>query len=388
MSTLPFIYLDGSSQLEGQNKKIVRAHVAKYFHPHRQVRRGMQGEGPNSIRNQQPQRRIAPHTRCATGSGIPFADQHHIREKETIERGPVPQTVTTLTTLQPTKPPSAVVPDVIKSGIEYEITGADDQLLQLEERETEIQIEPAAVVGLLKSGASREKNLRIGWIRTGMFLFSSYNGRKLNFNLALVSWLTSTIARDSIIVQNCVPSLTKPTATNGGSTKLQRQYLTSEARSIGNTILPCPELSGIKLRPPSGVSVSPQAHRVVEKCKFYSIEKDFPLPKILIRIISDASIVDTGARLRGFSPATLPLRHDYMRAARYHDALWYASVSFASAMDQLFQGMPLNTASLQYKGQAMRAINTNLQNPWCQITDETIAAVQAVASIEVSSKTL
>lgn len=91
-----------------------------------------------------------------------------------------------------------------------------------------------------------------------------------------------------------------------------------------------------------------------------------------------------GARVRGLLPSALPLRNDYMQAARCHDALWHASVSFASVMNQLFQGEPIDSDSLQFKGDAIRAINLNLRDPLHQTTDETIAAVQALASIEVS----
>jgi hypothetical protein len=100
---------------------------------------------------------------------------------------------------------------------------------------------------------------------------------------------------------------------------------------------------------------------------------------------ADAVIVDAGARARGLLPSNLPLRNSYMPAARNHDALWYASVSFASIMNQIFQGKPVDPGSLRYKGQAIRAINSNLHDSSRQTLDETIAAVQCVASIEVRS---
>jgi uncharacterized protein YaaR (DUF327 family) len=76
-----------------------------------------------------------------------------------------------------------------------------------------------------------------------------------------------------------------------------------------------------------------------------------------------------------------------MPAARNHDALWYASVSFASAMKQIFQEVPVNSVSSRYKGEAIRAINSNLRDLSRQIMDETIAAVQCLASIEVRYQT-
>jgi hypothetical protein len=53
-------------------------------------------------------------------------------------------------------------------------------------------------------------------------------------------------------------------------------------------------------------------------------------------------------------------------------------------MDQLLHGASLDSVSLQYKGEAIRTISSNLQDPLRQITDETVAAVQALAFIEVS----
>ncbi len=98
----------------------------------------------------------------------------------------------------------------------------------------------------------------------------------------------------------------------------------------------------------------------------------------------DALTVDSGAKIRGLLPSSLPLRNAYMPAARHHDALWHASVSFASAMSQIFQGVSVDPVSLIHKGDTIRAINSELSDLSHPIADETIAAVQCLASIEVS----
>lgn len=55
MSPLSFIHADGSSRSDSLNKKLVRAHVSKYFHPKKQ---GKQAQ-LNQVGGQQP-RLLAP----------------------------------------------------------------------------------------------------------------------------------------------------------------------------------------------------------------------------------------------------------------------------------------------------------------------------------------
>jgi hypothetical protein len=72
-----------------------------------------------------------------------------------------------------------------------------------------------------------------------------------------------------------------------------------------------------------------------------------------------------------------------MPAAENHRALWNAQVAHSSIMKQIYQGIPLDAASLKHKGDTIRAINCCLQNLSESTKDETIAAIQALATIEV-----
>jgi hypothetical protein len=128
MSALPFVFLNGSPQSKRRNKKIVRLQVAKYrkAKSHRHARQGQQAT------------RIAPNT------------------QRTADSSP------DLTTLPSTKSLPTEVSHAISSGSGYTTTRLDDQKVQLEECPIEIQIEPAAVVGLLTSDGHRGKNLRKG----------------------------------------------------------------------------------------------------------------------------------------------------------------------------------------------------------------------------------
>lgn len=63
-------------------------------------------------------------------------------------------------------------------------------------------------------------------------------------------------------------------------------------------------------------------------------------------------------------------------------------VAHSSTMCQLLKGLALDAASLTYKGETIRAINACLQDESSQTMDETIAAVQALATIEVSFTTI
>lgn len=73
-----------------------------------------------------------------------------------------------------------------------------------------------------------------------------------------------------------------------------------------------------------------------------------------------------------------------MPAARNHNTLWFACVAFSSTMNQLLTGNSIDSDSLTRKGKLIEALNFDLCDSMGQILDETIAAVVALASIEVS----
>jgi hypothetical protein len=99
--------------------------------------------------------------------------------------------------------------------------------------------------------------------------------------------------------------------------------------------------------------------------------------------VTDAAIIDTGAKTRGLSPSGLPFRDSYIPAAKRHEAMWLAFVTFASVVNRILQHTPVDDICLRYKGETIRAIKCNLQHSSEMTTDETIAASQILASIDV-----
>jgi hypothetical protein len=85
-------------------------------------------------------------------------------------------------------------------------------------------------------------------------------------------------------------------------------------------------------------------------------------------------------------PSDLPFRNAFMPAVRHHDTLWHTSVALSSKMNQIFEKTPVENRILKHKGETIRAINTCLQDPSTQITDETIAAILGLATVEVSCR--
>ena len=72
MSPLSFVHSDGTSKTENQNKKLVRSHVSKYFHPKKP---GLKRPQRQAVGGRQP-RLLAPNTQlcvrtiCTSGEQI------------------------------------------------------------------------------------------------------------------------------------------------------------------------------------------------------------------------------------------------------------------------------------------------------------------------------
>jgi hypothetical protein len=75
-----------------------------------------------------------------------------------------------------------------------------------------------------------------------------------------------------------------------------------------------------------------------------------------------------------------------MPAVRHHEALWHTSAALSSKINQIFEKTSVEYHTLKHKGETIRAINACLQDPSTQIADETIAAIQGLATVEVSCR--
>jgi hypothetical protein len=160
MSALFFVNSDGSNQTDSLNKKLVRDHVTKYFHPRKQGKW-------DHIEKQQP-RRIAPKIQLefqpelgvGTSSVTSFID-----DEEELEDPAFPNTNTAPgQTSDQSVPPSfsnPVIPDEICS-----VNGSANQGFEPEIDQIH-HIKPAAILGLPKSGTQREKNTKAGLLKEG-----------------------------------------------------------------------------------------------------------------------------------------------------------------------------------------------------------------------------
>lgn len=163
MSVFSFINLTGSSETEKRNKKLVRSHVAKYFHPNRRAMDGTRYQRSPHIGNCRP-RRIAPRVPRRSGSILFSPDQCPIMPQE-FDWQTQPSQIATILDGHLT-----VTLNAKGSSKASSITGPNNEEFGLDEGLAENQIDSAAVVDLLKLGASRGKNLRIGWLRGGRII--------------------------------------------------------------------------------------------------------------------------------------------------------------------------------------------------------------------------
>jgi len=73
-----------------------------------------------------------------------------------------------------------------------------------------------------------------------------------------------------------------------------------------------------------------------------------------------------------------------MPAVRHHDALWHTSVVLSAKITQIFEKTSMEYHTLKHKRETIRAISACLQDPSTQGMDETIAAIQGLATVKVS----
>lgn len=324
MAPLSFVYSDGSAQCDNLNRKIVRSHVSKHFHP---KKKGTQAQKLEPFGSQQP-RLIAPnHHRLSPGNGSSNLIDHESKSEELNSL--ISDTLDAKVCEQ--NHPSALKDTI---NLDYEVSETSDDDFQLESTRRDGQIEPTTARGRLRSGT--ERNIRIGWLKEGSADVTQTKSRGANKRISGTQW------------RHCIPRHGK-------------------AKSVS----PCPQardlLPSRNLANPILTSASRETRQTIEQyaCK-----------------------VDDGARLRGLVPSELPLRNAYMPAAESHRALWHAQVAHSSFMRQIYQGIPIDAVSLKHKGETIRAINACLQDPSEQKMDETIAAVQALATIELVCKNL
>jgi hypothetical protein len=156
MSTTPFVFLQGSPELASDNRKLVRAHVAKYFHPSRRNQPledfDMQQELPTTLQSK-PQL-------ATNGSGLTTIATE---TSDKLEIKICPMMISVETDPLVEDGPVLYVGNGNSEAMCRNITGNHSNLQFKDNRDTNV-VEPGAVISLLRSGASRGKNMKIEWL--------------------------------------------------------------------------------------------------------------------------------------------------------------------------------------------------------------------------------
>jgi hypothetical protein len=158
MAPLSFVYSDGTAECHNLNRKIVRSHVAKHFRP---KKKGQQSQQLENVGRSEP-RLIAPnHPRLypVGKSSYTLVGDRDDSDGQSLQiRAPNEKPSS-----QHSLPASST--DATKS--EDEVNDVSEGDFEPQGGENANQIAPTAVMGLLGSGASKGKNLRIGWMKEG-----------------------------------------------------------------------------------------------------------------------------------------------------------------------------------------------------------------------------
>jgi hypothetical protein len=248
MSPLSLVHVDGSNRSDATNKKLVRAHVSKYFHPKKQGKQAQRLEPPTS----QHPRLLAPHNiqpKPATNDTIACSLDDRNRLEDQYFLAPHSREVS----------PASFADTVSSSGF---IGAADfDQNSWLEEDgKSDEAIEPAAVVDLLKSGVSREKNLRIGWLQEGRVI-----PLKAKF---ISSHMVGKVTRKS-----------KSQSRRTNRSHSETQWRHSPRKEKANSVSPCPQILDFMpcrgLDNPVLASVTREARQLVESCMQSCLYSDY-----------------------------------------------------------------------------------------------------------------
>lgn len=159
MSSLSFVYLDGSPHIKSRNKKIVRAHIAKHYHPHRLALK--------ANKNKQL-KRIAPHKVHTSESTCVCAEHGPIAAPRVEGQSHASQDVNISNAVHATESMPTAGQNTM--GLNYVLSemGPNDQIFQLEDGQIETRIDSAAVIGFSESGEPKNNGPRMGSLREGM----------------------------------------------------------------------------------------------------------------------------------------------------------------------------------------------------------------------------
>jgi hypothetical protein len=160
MSPLSFVNSDGSHQTDNLNKKLVRDHVTKYFHPRKQ-RKG------DHIEKQQP-RRIAPKMQLefqpVLGVGASSVPSF-IDDKEELVDPAFSDTITASAQTSEQSEPPHFTHQGSSDGVCSPNKSRDEDFGP--ENDQIRQIESSGIPDRPKSGTLREKNAKTGLLKEG-----------------------------------------------------------------------------------------------------------------------------------------------------------------------------------------------------------------------------
>lgn len=159
MAPLSFVYSDGTAECDSLNRRIVRSHVSKHFHP---KKNGQQFQQLGHIGRSEP-RLIAPNHPPL----YPIGESTHIfvdNRDDDAEEQTLP--IRAQNNKASSRHPSPAS-HIDSFSFEDDLSDGPADNLKPQKDESSSQIESNAVMGLVRSGASKEKNIRIAWLKEG-----------------------------------------------------------------------------------------------------------------------------------------------------------------------------------------------------------------------------